>query len=139
MTVSDDPQRDQPPGGGVVAGGCLCGSVRFEAELAGRALIICYCTQCLRQNSGPLISTAALRVSWTQGTPATYRASDIATRGFCRDCGSTLYWQRDGQPPELAHGAFDDRDGFALSSFVHEETRPDAYRIAPAIQEAPND
>ncbi|MDO5529591.1 MAG: GFA family protein [Paracoccus sp. (in: a-proteobacteria)] len=124
-----------------VTGGCLCGAVRFEAELENRELGVCFCTQCLRQNSGPLVCAAgpALRVAWTKGNPSVWRSSDTATRGFCRDCGSTLYWQRDGKAPELSHGSFDERGGFTVTRIVHENTRPDAYRLVSATNEAPND
>ena len=111
-----------------VIGGCLCGAVRFEAELASRKLSVCWCTQCMRQNSGPLVSTRRVRGHrFTAGTPATFRASDTATRGFCAACGSTLYWQADGAQPGFALGALDHRDGFQVADIVCPDTRPDCF------------
>ncbi|MRX50957.1 GFA family protein [Paracoccus sp. S-4012] len=117
-----------------VTGGCLCGAVRFRAVLADRSLRVCACTQCLRQNSGPWFDLPSVQgIEW-QGAVATYRSSPGHLRGFCATCGSTLYWHREGQSPALSHGALDDRDGFALTDFEHQDTRPDAYRVVAATE-----
>lgn len=113
-----------------VSGGCLCGAVRFEARVHKREVRACTCTQCLLQNSGPWLDVpSADNIAW-QGMPKVYRSSDHATRGFCPRCGSTIYWQEDGEQPALSHGAMDDRDGWRLLSPIeHVDTQPDAYRV----------
>lgn len=112
-----------------VSGGCLCGKVRFRAVLADRSLRACACTQCLRQNSGPWFDLPSVQsVEW-QGTYAVHDSSPGHQRGFCPHCGSSLFWQRLGEQPALSHGALDRRDGFQLTDFEHQDTRPDAYRV----------
>ncbi|AXC49250.1 GFA family protein [Paracoccus suum] len=113
----------------LVQGGCLCGAVRFSGRLPTRDLAVCWCSQCMRQNSGPLISTNQAQDVTMTGDVATYRASDHASRGFCAACGSTLFWQEDGEAPSFAHGALDDRSGFRIVRFLHVDGRPDAYDI----------
>lgn len=110
-----------------VAGGCLCGRVRFTATLPSHDLSVCWCTQCLRQNSGPLVSTEDAETWEVTGEVAGFRASDTATRGFCADCGSTIFWQGDGEAPGFALGALDLRDGYRVTRVLHEDTRPDAF------------
>lgn len=112
-----------------VRGGCLCGAVRFAATLADRTLRVCACTQCLRQNSGPWFDLPTVMAVSFGGEVSEYASSPGHRRGFCASCGSTLYWRREGQQPALSHGALDERDGFKLTDFEHQDTRPDAYCI----------
>src|SRR5262249_57654084 len=52
---------------------------------------------------------------------ARYRSSPDATRAFCRNCGSSLIWQRDGAPVlSIAAGVLDGDPGCrpALHIFV---------------------
>ena len=80
-------------------GGCLCGAVRYQAEGPPLRAVICHCNQCRRQTGSALPSFVAWpreRIHLTKGTPAVYRASGFASREFCRDCGSPIFWRRDG-------------------------------------------
>ena len=51
-------------------------------------------------------------VAFTQGAPKRFASSPGVWRGFCAHCGSTLSFEWDGRPDEIAlHiGAFDDPD-----------------------------
>lgn len=110
-----------------VTGGCLCGQVRFTATLPSHELSLCWCTQCLRQNSGPLVCVAKAEDWEVTGEVGTFRASDHATRGFCPVCGSMIFWQGDGDGPSFTLGALDARDGYRIGRVVHDDTRPDFY------------
>lgn len=112
-----------------VSGGCLCGRVRFTATIPSHDLGACWCAQCLRQNSGPLICVANATHHEIAGEVAQFRASDHATRGFCAQCGSMVFWQGDGDAPAFTLGSLDQRDGYRLAGAVHEDTRPDVYRL----------
>jgi hypothetical protein len=76
-------------------GGCLCGSIRFEATGPAEKPHTCSCKMCQR-HSGSL--TAAWvefpvdRVQWTGpgGEPARWKSSDVTGRAFCPTCGSSL-------------------------------------------------
>lgn len=115
-----------------VTGGCLCGAVRFSATLPDRNLSFCWCSQCRRQVSGPLICVSeAVQWTITSGRAETYRASTSASRGFCARCGSTLYWQADKRGPGFTLGSLDKRDGYRLTHVVHPEDRPDFYDVEP--------
>lgn len=112
-----------------VQGGCLCGAVRFTARVHKREVRPCACQQCQRQNGGPWFDVpSSADIDW-QGLPTVYRSSDHATRGFCKRCGSTLYWQQDGEEPALSHGAMDEPDGWRLLALEYPEELPDAYRV----------
>ena len=80
-------------------GGCLCGAIRYRVEGAPFNTNVCYCTQCMRQSGAamPAFATFTLdRFRLLSGEPVTYRSSGFATRQFCARCGSSLFWQRDG-------------------------------------------
>lgn len=93
------------------AGGCLCGAVRYRVAGPPESVNLCYCRQCQKQSGAPMPGFATFRadrLNLLAGTPATFRASDTATRSFCGRCGSALFWQRDGSDQiDLALGSFD--------------------------------
>ena len=76
-----------------VTGGCLCGAVRFESKSPPIQGYYCHCTICQRAYGGLFSATlrfpgAAFR--FTKGEPRYYRATDIAKRCFCAECGSPM-------------------------------------------------
>lgn len=78
-------------------GGCQCGAVRYKVTAGPGKVNVCFCDMCKRATGAPVpsfVSVARDRVTWV-GTPAVYRSSDIATRGFCRTCGTPLYYAGD--------------------------------------------
>jgi hypothetical protein len=53
---------------------------------------------------------------WTRGTPAEFNSSEKARRGFCRDCGTPLYYRHeDSQHISMSIGAFDDPASIPLN------------------------
>lgn len=85
--------NDSPPR---ATGGCLCGAVLYEVHGPLRPVVLCHCTACRRQSGHYAAVTATRRsdfrlvknegLSWYQSDPD-YR------RGFCRHCGSNLFWE----------------------------------------------
>ena len=99
----------------VYSGGCQCGAVRFRVEGALGDASICHCRMCQKASGNfylPLVSVREAKLAWTRGEPGTFRSSSAATRGFCCDCGTPLYYDApDGMA--LAIAAFDDPSGIA--------------------------
>ena len=104
-----------------LTGGCQCGAIRFALSAAPVRISICHCRMCQKAAGAPFASFADIpreNFRWTKGTPATFRSSSIAERGFCAACGTPLSFGRiDGPRIEIMTGAFD---------------RPD--RVAPTVQ-----
>ena len=67
---------------------------------------------CQKAVGGPFITLVQLRpgqIAWTRGTPGEFRSSTIATRLFCRDCGTPLaYVDDDTGALEVTSGSLDD-------------------------------
>lgn len=95
----------------LIAGGCLCGAVRFTAQGTPR-VHYCHCDMCRRATGSAFAVLAwlpSVGVNWN-GNPAQRRSSPIAMRGFCGACGTPLLLAYDDKPDEIAlHlGSFDD-------------------------------
>jgi hypothetical protein len=99
--------------------------------------IACHCTQCRRQSGHYFAAVAAPRSA--VAIPETedlvwYRSSDIARRGFCRRCGSTLFWDPfEGEVTEVALGALDAPTGLTLERHVHVAAKGDYYQITDGL------
>jgi hypothetical protein len=118
-------------------GGCLCGSVRYEIRGPLRPVIACHCTQCRRQTGHFMASTAA-RVEHFRLVSDTdlrwYEASNIARRGFCARCGSTLFWAGNDRPYiSIAAGSVDGKTGIKTLVHIHMADKGDYYDIADGV------
>ena len=76
-------------------GGCLCGAVRYEVSEPPQKSGYCHCRMCQKASGAPCtvgvyFAKQALRI--TRGQPTFYRSSNVAERGFCRNCGSQLLY-----------------------------------------------
>jgi len=80
----------------IAEGGCLCGAVRYQVRGPLRDVVNCHCSMCqrLHGNFGPHSKARKenITITKTDGL-AWYKTSDVARRGFCRDCGSGLFWE----------------------------------------------
>lgn len=80
----------------VSEGGCLCGAVRFSVKGPLRGVVNCHCSMCqrLHGNFGPHSKARKVNITITRSDGlAWYKTSDVARRGFCRQCGSGLFWE----------------------------------------------
>ncbi|MFP4537051.1 MAG: GFA family protein [Dichotomicrobium sp.] len=121
--------------GNEVTGRCLCGAVRYTATLNKREVDACHCTMCRRWSGGPLLNVETnddMRFENAERV-ATYRASEWGERGFCRDCGTHLFWRmQDGSHVALSVGTLDDDTGLALTSEIFIDEKPAYYEFANA-------
>ncbi|MFP6688910.1 MAG: GFA family protein, partial [Alphaproteobacteria bacterium] len=77
--------------GAILVGGCLCGAVRYEIDGAADSISNFHCGMCHKASDAAFVTwigVAHERLRYTQGVPASYRSSDIASRSFCGTCGS---------------------------------------------------
>ena len=124
-------------------GACLCGAVAFEVEGPVRDVIVCHCTQC-RKWSGHVWAAASVpldrfRLLSDRGL-RWFRASDRASRGFCDRCGSSLFWQPDGEARiSFAPGAIDGPTGLATASHIFLAEAGDYYTVADGRPQHPGD
>ncbi len=117
----------------VHTGHCLCGAVRFRTSGPLRAVTACHCSQCRRQTGHFYAATNVTddRLEVEGGESVTwYRASEAASRGFCRICGSALFWKGDGSDNiSIMVGAFDLPTGLAIGKHIFCADKGDYYEI----------
>ncbi len=116
-----------------VAGRCLCGAVRYSATLKSREIGACHCSMCRRWSGGPLLAVevdGAVEFA-SADMIGTYRASEWGERGFCRRCGTNLFWRmQDGPHVALCAGTLDDDSGLSFTSEIFIDEKPDYYAFA---------
>jgi hypothetical protein len=80
-----------------LSGGCLCGAIRYEAAIYGRA-VICHCQMCRRATGAAFATGVCIRLPDFRpitGDPVWRRSSATCVRARCRDCGSALFMKYD--------------------------------------------
>ena len=114
------------------AGGCLCGAVRFEVTVEESHFNICHCGMCRRWSAGPFHAVHCppdATFSKDQGL-AWYQGSAWAERGFCRQCGTSLFWRLADTPDQeliVSVEALDDAQDLELERHIFIDSKPDRY------------
>ncbi|RFB78584.1 GFA family protein [Methylovirgula sp. 4M-Z18] len=120
-------------------GGCLCGAVRYEAEGELRNVIACHCTQCRKQSGhfAAMTSVPHDRFVITKDDGLSwYSASPLAQRGFCRICGSNLFWQPTGERRiSITGGTFDGPLGVSVAMHIFCADKGDYYEIDEGVKQ----
>ena len=128
-------EEDSSPNGR--SGGCLCGAVRYEVRGPLRPVIGCQCTMCGRSSGHFAAFTAtrpeALVLTESEGL-RWYRSSVTARRGFCENCGSSVFWEpAAGDRDSIAAGTLDLPTGLETAVHVFVEDASDYYEICDGL------
>jgi len=109
-------------------GHCLCGAVKFTVSGELRDILICHCAQCLHwHGQAAWYSQASRDAIQLESDKALrwYRSSRHARRGFCGDCGSSLFWSPgDGSRWSIAAGALQGADYLKTEAHIFCAHRP---------------
>jgi hypothetical protein len=80
-----------------LAGGCLCGKIRYEITEEPKGAAICHCRSCQKATGGtnfPVLVVHKDDLKVIAGEPATYSSpggsGQMVHRRFCTTCGSTI-------------------------------------------------
>ena len=132
------------------AGGCSCGAVRYEFTVAREELMMfkCHCRDCQRVSGGPYapvvyIPATAGRLTVVRGqVKHHFTPSEMAgqhKRGFCADCGSPIYSQREKVPEMmvLKVGTLDDPRDLKLVMNIWTNSARTWMHLDPAIEHHP--
>lgn len=111
----------------VRTGGCMCGDVRYRITGPVKQIVACHCRECRRMTGHFLASTDV----WNDHFELTekrglgwYRSGDKSRRGFCKTCGSSLFFQVDGaEKISIGAGTLDDASDTDLHIAAHIFTR----------------
>ncbi len=120
-----------------LTGTCLCKGVSFEIRGSTDGVIACHCSQC-RKSSGHYLASVEVRtdqlVTLSGECLSWYRASDIATRGFCSTCGSSLF-RKPGHGRYIAvmAGALDHATGLRPQKHIFVADKGDYHEIGDGV------
>jgi hypothetical protein len=120
----------------MATGRCLCGAVRYEVRGPLRDVLICHCEECRRWHGHASAFTAARREDLAVDDERAVRwvdspASDAqARRGFCGECGSSLFWDAPGRETiSIAAGTLDGDTGLRVAGHIYVSDRADYYEL----------
>jgi len=119
-------------------GHCLCGAVRFTVKDMDNSVEACHCSMCRRWGGGPLMCVPAGSDVDFEGEEniTVYDSSDWAERGFCKVCGSHLFYRLKGNNEhQVPVGLFDNQQGFHFDLQVFTDFKPDFYSFANQTEE----
>lgn len=120
-------------GNGIFTGGCLCGRVRFRVTGPLADVIACHCRQCRRMSGHFCAATAAPRDAFeiTEAAGlAWYESSQTSRRGFCRECGSSLFFDHGpDEPIGITAGSLDGDPGLRLAAHIYVDEAGGYYAL----------
>ncbi|MBT8119779.1 MAG: GFA family protein [Gammaproteobacteria bacterium] len=114
-------------------GSCLCGSVRITVNNSSNKVGACHCGMCRRWGSGPFMEIdCGTEVSFEGEDDITvYDSSSWAERGFCRKCGSHLFYRlKETKQHMVSVGLFDDQEDFVFETQVFIDRKPPFYSFS---------
>lgn len=124
------------------SGQCLCGSVKYEVRGPLRAIVECHCRTCRRLTGGLWHATAARRGDVTiddGGTLRWYRSSPPVRRGFCGNCGSSLFFDGEDRPfLAITAGTLNEPTGIKLGARIFTADAADYYDFSAGIPNVPD-
>jgi hypothetical protein len=115
-----------------LSGHCLCGAARFVATPAKMEMDACHCSMCRRWGGGPAMTVFCNDVQFEdERAVGVYLSSEWAERGFCKTCGSNLFWRtHDRKMFTVSAQAFDDPGQFPFTVEIYIDQKPANYAFA---------
>ena len=118
-------------------GSCLCGAVAFEVDKIPESYRACHCNACRKSGghywSAFSVDNADFRFTEDRGLKW-YRSSDWAERGFCKECGASLFFKPLGKDIiEVAPGSIDGPTGTMLAGHIFVAFKGDYYELADGL------
>lgn len=100
----------------MIKGGCACGRIQYQSAAQPLSVNACHCGTCQKVSGCAFlgfVDVPASELQWTKGQqPEMWSRSEIAERGYCKVCGSTMSMRYHLEP---------ERIGVTLGSVVEAE------------------
>lgn len=124
-------------------GSCLCGAVQYTVTGPLRPVDYCHCSQC-RKTSGHFVAATACQPEHLKlgvdGGLKWYASSEIADRGFCEVCGSSLFWRPAyGRNISIMAGTLDAPTGLQAIEHIFVADASDYYTIDDGLPQHDQD
>lgn len=114
-------------------GTCLCGAVSIRVTLERHDVSICHCRMCQTWSGGPMLAVESDAPMTLEGEEnvGVYASSDWAERGFCRQCGTHLFYRlTQGQHYAFPVGLLDASEPWTIGQQIFIDEKPSFYDFA---------
>ncbi|MEM6616263.1 MAG: GFA family protein [Pseudomonadota bacterium] len=127
----------------VLKGSCACGMIHYEITGERRDVVACHCVSCRKQSghyaAATLVPHDGFKITKGKAALKWWDATPEAKRGFCRDCGSLLFWQKSGRDNiSVFAGSLDGDTGLNVVRHIFAGEKGDYYNIiddVPVLRE----
>ncbi len=122
----------------MISGRCECGAVTFQIKGELKPPTACHCSQCRRLSghfwAGTWAQLDDLRFINKDGL-TWFQSSDWAERGFCKSCGSSLFYRLrdDNSRISVAAGSLGKPTGLQLYRHIYVADKGDYYDITDGL------
>lgn len=117
----------------VIKGSCLCGAVSLSTTSINHHVAACHCSMCRKWGGGALLAVeCGTDVSFGgEENIRIYQSSEWAERGFCKKCGSHLFYRlKQNNQYYIPVGIFDNDEGLVFEHQVFIDEKPEYYSFA---------
>lgn len=113
-------------------GACLCGAVTIVAKTMSLHAGACHCSACRRWCSGPFLNVNCGKEVSVEGDELqVYESSEWAERGFCKKCGTSLFYRLKKSGTHMVSAAvFGEAPELTMTHQVFVDERPSYYEFA---------
>ena len=117
---------------------CLCGSVKITAQEINPKFTVCHCDTCRAWGGAPFFAVQCGTKVNIEGSEKVkmYKSSTWASRGFCSDCGTHLFFKMNKSGEyNMPAGLFPDLKELTMDMQYFSDQRPDYYCFSNETKE----
>tara|TARA_B100001250_G_scaffold406782_1_gene426411 strand:+ start:2134 stop:2544 length:411 start_codon:yes stop_codon:yes gene_type:complete len=116
---------------------CLCKGVNMKIRGEFRPVINCHCIQCTKTHGNFASYTSILEeniVFKSKKTLKWFKSSDKASRGFCKNCGASIFFKRSGSRAiSISAGLLKNPTGLQTISHIFIHNKRDYYKLSDKL------
>lgn len=115
------------------SGSCLCKAVSLSFTLGEEVFDACHCSMCRKWGGGPAFTVAGGHHVMFKGEESitTYNSSAWAERGFCKTCGTHLFYRlKETGFYNFPLGLIDDNEKLKFHLQIFVDHKPENYNFS---------
>ena len=113
---------------------CLCKGINMTIRGEFRSVINCHCIQCTKTHGNFAAYTSVLEENIffkSKKTLKWFKSSTKARRGFCNNCGASIFFKRSGsRSVSISAGLFKKPTKLKTISHIYIQNKRDYYKIS---------
>lgn len=125
---------------------CLCGIVQMEIKSPFISASYCHCSQCRKSHGASSVAYGSILkndIEWLSGKKKVrcFESSEKVKRGFCKVCGSNLYYYNKDYPSHLdiPLSIIDGEPTLQPEYHIYVSSKPNWYEINDDLPQYPQD